>query len=293
MKGDKWHKKGLNTVDLKSPLSPGIVAFFEKGTQRDSMESTGTEEKPEPQETVESLDGNDKKDGKISPAPNVTCALKKRFPPEEKFSSLLDKKKKKEMINLGEKPSKKESEENTPFSISLWDLGGQDEFISTPHLFLNIDATILIVMDITKELYELIGSNFKFGYFNSAVNVLHYWLNFFHNAFEEKESGRRDGTKYHSGLDTQRSTFSRKSRKTNRETKKLRYWRQLKMNHLLNICPERKSMLWTTQRKQRKILEDSEMTYCDIWRNRKEIPLPWLSLKADIIDKATKKNKNH
>ena len=50
---------------------------------------------------------------------------------------------------------------------------------STHHLFLNIDATILIVMDITKELYELIGSNFQFGYLNSAVDVLHYWLNFF------------------------------------------------------------------------------------------------------------------
>ena len=42
-------------------------------------------------------------------------------------------------------------------------------------------------MDITKELYELIGSNFHFGYLNSAIDVLHYWLNFFHNAFEERK----------------------------------------------------------------------------------------------------------
>ena len=79
-----------------------------------------------------------------------------------------------EIMALVNEQLKEESEENTPFTISLWDLGGQDKFISTHHLFLYTEAAVLIVMDITKELCELIESNFKFGYLNSAIDVLHY-----------------------------------------------------------------------------------------------------------------------
>ena len=185
MKGTKWGEKELNSKNLKMDLSQGLVAILEKRRKTVSSESTLTEEKPEPHKTTQSLDENEKREIKISPAPK-SSALKKRSPPEEKFSSLLDNKNKKEIITLGKKPAKQDSEESTPFSISLWDLGGQDEFISTHHLFLDTEATILIVMDITKGLHELIRSNFHFGYLNSAVDVLHYWLNLFHTELEER-----------------------------------------------------------------------------------------------------------
>ena len=71
--------------------------------------------------------------------------------------------------------------EKIPFTLSVWDLGGQDEFISTHHLFLNTEATILIVMDITKGLHRLIGGKSELGYLNSPAEVLQYWLNLFHS----------------------------------------------------------------------------------------------------------------
>ena len=74
-----------------------------------------------------------------------------------------------------------EAKEKTPFALSVWDLGGQDEFISIHHLFLNTEATILIVMDISKGLHRLIGGKSELGYLNSPAEVLHYWLNLFHN----------------------------------------------------------------------------------------------------------------
>ena len=86
----------------------------------------------------------------------------------------------KELYNYKTVALHQESNEGTPFTISLWDLGGQDEFISTHHLFLDSKATILIVMDITKSLHQLIGRNFELGYLNSPAEVLHYWLDLFH-----------------------------------------------------------------------------------------------------------------
>ena len=106
---------------------------------------------------------------------------------KEEFLSLPDQTTKEKLMVLANKQLQDNYEENTPVSISLWDLGGQDEFISTNHLFINIEATILIVMDIAKGLYELIGSTFQFGYLNRAVDVLHYWLKYFYNAFQERK----------------------------------------------------------------------------------------------------------
>ena len=224
-----------------------------------------------------------------------SSSLKKISAQEDDFSALLDKKRKKEIITLGKEPSKQESEEKTPFSISLWDLGGQDEFISTHHLFLNIDTTILIVMDITKELYELIGSNFQFGYLNSAVDVLYYWLNFFHNAFEERKGSKELEPNIAMVL-THEDQLSAENREQQIEDYKTQILEAVeKEPYAKYVAREKIYVVDNTEETDENFrrLRDDFLRHLEKQKSwGKEIPLPWLSLKADIIEEATKRNDN-
>ena len=201
-----------------------------------------------------------------------------------------------EIINLVTEKLEEESKENTPFSISLWDLGGQDEFISTHHLFLDAEAAVLIVMDITKELYELIECNFQFGYLNSAVDVLHYWLNFFHNAFEEKKD-ENDMEPNIALVLTHKDKLSEENREQEMEEYK---------TQILEAVENEPYAKYVT-RENIYVVDSSEETEENFGRLRnellrhlekqkswgKKVPLPWLSLKADIIEEATERNKKH
>ena len=95
------------------------------------------------------------------------------------------------------------SKEGTPFTLRLWDLGGQNDFMTTHHLFLDVGAATLIVMDVTKEfdkpfkIYEKVKNTEKDLQIRERANnkekdlrlkrtnpqtpehILHYWLNSF------------------------------------------------------------------------------------------------------------------
>ena len=296
MKGAHWNEKDLNAEDLKKDFSQGLVAILRERSQKPSSESTGMGEKPEPQETTGQLPENGKEDVKTSSG-SKSSLLKTRIAQEEDFSSLLDREKKEEMIALGKEPSKQDSEDSTPFSISLWDLGGQDEFISTHHLFLNIDATILIVMDITKGLYELIGSNFQFGYLNSVVDVLHYWLNLFNTEWEERMK-KEENAELNIGLAlTHKDKLPEETRDKDIEDYKMQ---------ILEVVKDKPYSIYLT-REEIYVVDNSEETESNFRKLRddllkhlkkqkswgKKMPLPWLSLKADIMKEATKKNQKH
>ena len=79
-----------------------------------------------------------------------------------------------------------ESNSTMPFSLVLWDLGGQNEFITTHHLFLDVAATTLVVMDITKGLHHHLEEKPKLGHPNTPAEVLSYWLNTIHSQALEK-----------------------------------------------------------------------------------------------------------
>ena len=90
------------------------------------------------------------------------------------------------------------SKENIPFTLRLWDLGGQNDFITTHHLFLDVEATTLIVMDITKDFDKTFricmrGRNedkdlrFKRTNPKTPAHILHYWLNSFYVEANEKK----------------------------------------------------------------------------------------------------------
>ena len=320
MKGAQWDEKELNSEDLKKEFNLGLVAILQGGIRTDSIDSAETERMESHTPTKHYAENEDEdtkapiNKGSKMGRQGFSIKIWKKFnkpigrprpvsesrlhenPTEKEEFALLPDQTREEIMGLANKPLKQESEENTPFSISLWDLGGQDEFISTHHLFLNIEATILIVMDITKELYELIGSNFQFGYLNSAVDVLHYWLNFFHNAFEERK-GTNEMEPNVALVLTHKDQLSAENREKHIEDYK---------TQILEAV-EKEPYAKYVVREKIYVVDNSEETEENFGKLRngllrhleqqkswgKEIPLPWLSLKADIIEEATVKNKHH
>ena len=85
-----------------------------------------------------------------------------------------------EILTHGQLLEEEQPTDDIPISIRLWDLGGQNEFITTHHLFLDAESTTVIVMDITKPLHQELEKNPKLGHPNTPAEVLHYWLNSLH-----------------------------------------------------------------------------------------------------------------
>ena len=201
-----------------------------------------------------------------------------------------------EIIKLVTEELEEESEENTPFSISLWDLGGQDEFISTHHIFLDKEATILIVMDITKGLYELIGRNFHFGYLNSAVDVLHYWPNFFHNAFEESK-GTKEMEPNVALILTHKDKIPQENPDEYVEDYKTQILEAVENEpYAKYLAREKIYVVDNTEETEENFrrLRDELLRHLEKQNSwSKKMPLPWLSLKADIIEEATARKKKH
>ena len=92
----------------------------------------------------------------------------------------------KEILTHQETLEELQFSDEIPISIRLWDLGGQNEFLTTHHLFLNSYSTTVIVMDITKPLHQMLERNPKLGHPNTPTEVLHYWLNSLHVQASEK-----------------------------------------------------------------------------------------------------------
>ena len=75
------------------------------------------------------------------------------------------------------------------YSLDVWDFGGQSEFLPIHHLFLNVESTNVIVMDISKGLKDPIkdesaGPLVSIPY--TQVQYLHYWLGIMHSQVTEK-----------------------------------------------------------------------------------------------------------
>ena len=65
------------------------------------------------------------------------------------------------------------------YSLRLWDFGGHTEFLATHHLFMNIESTTLILLDISKDLNKPINKLDRgsgVGIPNTPEEFLHYWL---------------------------------------------------------------------------------------------------------------------
>ena len=196
-KGGKWTEKSINTSNLGSIFSHAVWSRAKTMNGEGSSRKSSTDEKLEKRSNTSYLNsifsyavwpifknlGSKNSSRKSSTNEKLEnygghhSEIKGKMTEESPLSDEI----RVELIHSENVVVDPEVEEKTPFTLSVWDLGGQDEFISTHHLFLNTEATILIVMDITKGLHQLIGENFHLGYLNSPAEVLHYWLNLFHS----------------------------------------------------------------------------------------------------------------
>ena len=164
-KGGKWTEKSINTSDLRSIFSHAVWTRAEKMAIEESSGKPNTDRKRKSMENKK----------------HHSEAKRQKTDPLDLYVQPISVEIRNELIENKDTIVEPELEEETPFTLSVWDLGGQDEFISTHHLFLNTEATILIVMDITKGLHQLVGGNSELRYLNSPAEVLHYWLNLFHS----------------------------------------------------------------------------------------------------------------
>ena len=84
------------------------------------------------------------------------------------------------------------SDERIPYSVNIWDHGGQNEFIITNQLFLSVEALNLIVMDISLDLNMTLKQSSetkgKFGIPKTPAQILCYWLNALHLRAMERRS---------------------------------------------------------------------------------------------------------
>ena len=137
---------------------------IERKDQSEEQQSSSEEDEEEESENEEEEDGKEDEEPLI-----ISDGVKEEILEYEKTFLVQD------------------SEEVTPFSITLWDLGGQNEFMATHHMFLNVETTSLIVMDITKSLDDPVGKDPKSGHPNTALEILRYWLNAFQVETIEKK----------------------------------------------------------------------------------------------------------
>ena len=79
-----------------------------------------------------------------------------------------------------------------PYSVNIWDHSGQNEFIMLNQLFLNVDAFIIMVMDISLglnvPLRQSSDEKGNFGIPETPAQTLCYWLNALHILTIEKST---------------------------------------------------------------------------------------------------------
>ena len=79
-----------------------------------------------------------------------------------------------------------------PYSINIWEHGSQGKFISMNNLFMNTNAVVLIMMDITFDIHTpmkgIIEEHRGFGYPKTPAQILCYWLNMLQDHAEKEQT---------------------------------------------------------------------------------------------------------
>ena len=180
-----------------------------------------------------------------------------------------------------------------PYTVSFWDLGGQDEFIPTHHFFLGAEDTTLLVMDISKNFEKTLNcddkQNEKEGVPKTPKDILYYWLNSIHGLASAK------GLKPNLGL-----VLTHKDEIPSKDTKL--YIQQYKAN-ILKVT-ERKPYSSFLSMENIYVVDNKYGKESDFGILRSDIfkmiskqkswgmerPLRWLKLETDILEKAKDEN---
>ena len=142
MKGGKWNEKYIKASDLIGLFSHSVWSRTQKRGSDGFSEKSITDEKEKTYvyHTEEDRVNIDEESLPSSSPSDIEAEQSLKI-------QTIEDETKKELFDNENVTIKQDSEDETHFTISVWDLGGQDEFISTHHLFLNTEATTLIVMD--------------------------------------------------------------------------------------------------------------------------------------------------
>ena len=203
-----------------------------------------------------------------------------------------------------DKISENESKENTPFTLRLWDLGGQNDFQSTHHLFLDVNATTVIVMDITKEFseqFEHPDKDLKLKQSNpsSPEEIMHYWLSSLYE--EAKKIELETNAAKHLNIFIVLThiddyhTEDEKEKRINlykeqiKESLKDKKYKYLVTEEDIFAIDNKTGREETFQRLKEKLFESFSQQQS--WN--KTMPLKWLLLQADILEKKDGRTKVH
>ena len=76
------------------------------------------------------------------------------------------------------------------YSVSLWDFGGQDEFIATHQLFIHEESLALLVMDMSIGLHDVLPDSTeaksRLRIPQTPAGFLHFWLDTIHKKATDK-----------------------------------------------------------------------------------------------------------
>ena len=73
----------------------------------------------------------------------------------------------------------------TDYSLRLWDYGGHTEFLNTHDIFMSVNSTVLILLDVSRPLNQPVSSRMDIdtgvGIPNTPMQFFHYWLRRLHD----------------------------------------------------------------------------------------------------------------
>ena len=172
-------------------------------------------------------------------------------------------------------------------SICLRDFGGQNDLFATHDIFLDAEATTLIVMDITKSLHQRLESNPKLGHPNTPAAVLHYWLNSIHvkTSQEHLQSNvalvltHRDMIQ-DDNVQSYVESYIKNILATLQDTP---YAKFLTKDNIYVVDSKTGTDI-EFQNLQNKLFQN--LSQQSSWG--KQVPVRWMKLKADVIDKTLK-----
>ena len=167
--GSDIQTSGEENFQQPKKLTTNILGMSESEVNSDDQKQTNTTQ----DQTKPDTDKN-----RTQKQRGTKVALKKVTVGDSSIPS-LNKQTMEEILTYKNTFLEKQPDDNC-MSICLRDFGGQNDLFATHDIFLDAEATTLIVMDITKSLHQRLESNPKLGHPNTPAAVLYYWLNSIH-----------------------------------------------------------------------------------------------------------------
>ena len=304
LKGGEWEKTKSSTTELWKDFTCGVLTKTRKRRNEEILQIPGANENSAPQKKISKKDSyliattsSTQIDESCTPSIPNECPSKTQSTKVELDSKETNKippmeaKTRRMLTKHGLAMQNKESDADMPYTLTLWDLGGQNEFMAIHHIFLNVESTTLIVMDITKKLKQRIGIPTKLDYLNTTEEVLHYWLNSIHIEAESKKLKPNIAL-----ILTHKNMIKGDKEK----------WTTEYINTILKSVQGREYADYVTDKNifavDNRVEDDSDFErlrdqLLEHFKQQKswgmEIPIRWLKLKVDCLEKAKAKDIKH